>query len=152
MKKIYTLGIIIVMFVFYGCSSNKFNDSGLEQSTIIVNQDNINATIKDNIIKSSKENITVVLENKTEYEHSYGFDFNLEIELDNNWYKVPFDKNPQFIEIAIILKGNGKSEDVIELSKYFTNLPEGKYRIVKSLYLDGEEIVVSAPFEINNNK
>lgn len=152
MKKIYTLSIVIAMFIFYGCSSNNFNASDLEQSTIIVNYNNVNATTKESVIQSVKDDIGIVLENKTEYQYSYGEAFVLEVKLDNNWYKVPFDKNPQFLEIAINLKAHSKNEEVVELDKYFNNLPDGRYRIVKSLYHNGEEIVVMAPFEIKNSR
>ncbi|MPQ45185.1 immunoglobulin-like domain-containing protein [Clostridium tarantellae] len=152
MRKIYIFTIIMVIVVFYGCSSNTLNFSDLEPSTIVVNHDNISAIIKENIIRSSKEDITLILENKTQYEYYYGEYFNLEIELDNSWYKVPLDKNLDFKDLAIILKENSKSSDIIKLSKHFTNLPEGKYRIVKSLYLDDEETIIVAPFEIKNNK
>lgn len=152
MRKVYIFSIIMTMFILSSCSSKTLNISDLEPSTIVVNYDNINATTKEDIITSSKENITLVLENKTEYEYYYGLYFDLEVELDNNWYEVPFNKNPEFKEIGVCLNGNSTNEEKIELSKYFDTLPEGKYRIIKSLYLDGEKIVVAALFEIKNNK
>ena len=109
---------------------------------------NINITVKEETIKSSKENITLVLENKTEYEYFYGVDFELEVELDNKWYKIPFDKNTAFIEIGLLLKGNGESKEEIELYKYFSDLPDGKYRIVKTFYLDDEKTVAVGLFNI----
>lgn len=148
MRKVYIFSLIIIMFIFYSCSSKSLSISDLEPSIIVVNNDNINAVIKEDIITSSKESITLVLENKTVYEYSYGFSFNLEVELDINWYKVPFDKNAEFREIGLCLNGNSTGKEEIELSKYFDNLPEGKYRITKSFYLNGEKIDVGAPFEI----
>jgi len=152
MRKVYIFSIIMIMFILSGCSSKTLNISDLEPSTIIVNHDNINATTKEDIITSSKENITLVLENKTEYEYFYELYFYLEVELDNNWYKIPFNKNAEFKEIGLCLNGNSTNEEKIELSKYFANLSENKYRITKSLYLDGEKIYVAAPFEIKNNE
>ena len=119
MKKIYIFSIVIMMFILYGCSIKTLYISDLEPLDIVVDYDNINLTVKEDTIKSSKENITLVLENKTEYEYFYGVDFELEVELDNKWYKVPLDKNPAFIEIGLLLKGNSESEEEIELSKYF---------------------------------
>ena len=152
MWKVYIFSIIMIMFILSGCSSKTLNISDLEPSTIVANYDNINAITKEDIITSSKENITLVLENKTEYEYFYGLYFDLEVELDNNWYKIPFDKNPEFKEIGVRLNGNSTNEEKIELSKYFSSLPQGKYRITKSFYLDGEKIDVAAPFEIKNNE
>lgn len=148
MKKVYIFSIVIMMFIFYGCSSKTLNVSNLEPSDIVIDCDNINVVVQEETIKSSKESITLVLENKTEYEYFYGVDFELEVELDNRWYKIPFDKNPEFIEVGLILKGNGESNEKIELSKYFSDLPEGKYRVVKTFYLDGLKNVVAGLFNI----
>ncbi len=148
MKKIYILSIVIIMFIFYGCTSKTLDISDLEPSNIVVDSKNINITVKEETIKSSKENITLVLENKTEYEYFYGVDFELEVELDNKWYKIPFDKNTAFIEIGLLLKGNGESKEEIELYKYFSDLPDGKYRIVKTFYLDDEKTVAVGLFNI----
>ena len=147
-RKFYVISFIIVMVFMYGCSSRTLNVSDLEPSNIIINKDDITAKIKEDIIMSSKEDITLILENKTDYEYSYGVDFSLEVELDNKWYKVPFDKNSAFIEIGVVLKGNSESKEVLELSKYFSDLPDGKYRIVKTFYHDGKETFVEAPFEV----
>lgn len=150
MKKSYNyiFIIVIMMFIFYGCSRKTLDVSSLQPSDIVIDCDNINVTVQEETIKSSKENITLILENKTEYEYFYGVDFELEVELDNQWYKIPFDKNHEFIEIGLILKGNGKSNEEIELSKYFSDLPEGKYRVVKTFYLDGLKNVVVGLFNI----
>lgn len=148
MKKIYIFSIAILILTLCGCSINSLNVSDLEPSNIVVDYDNIKATVQEGTIKSSKENINLVLENKTEYEYSYGVDFELEIELDNKWYKIPFDEKPEFIEIALILKGNDESNEEIELSKYFSNLPDGKYRIVKTFYRDGIKSVIVGLFNI----
>ena len=136
------------MFIIYGCSIKILDISDLELSNIVEDCDNINLTVKKDTIKSSKENITLVLENKTEYEYYYGDDFELEVELNNEWYKVLFDKSSEFTEIRLVLKGNGESEEEIELSNYFLDLPDGKYRIVKTFYLDGVKIVVVGLFNI----
>ena len=87
MRKVYIFSIVIIMFIFYGCSSKTLDVSNLEPSDIVIDCDNINVTVQEETIKSSKENITLVLENKTEYEYFYGVDFELEVELDNQWYR-----------------------------------------------------------------
>ena len=149
MKKIYIFSIVIILFILYSCSSKTLDVSNLERSNIVVDCDNINVTVQEDTIKSSKENITLVLKNKTEYEYFYGVDFELEVELDNQWYKVPFDKNPEFTDLGLLLKGNSESNEKIELYKYFSDLTDGKYRIVKNFYLDGSKTVVVGLFNIN---
>lgn len=152
MKKIYIFSIVIMLFILYSCSSKTLDVSNLEPSNIIVDCDNINVTVQEDTIKSSKENITLVLENTTEHEYFYGAYFELEVELDNQWYKVPLSKNAEFNEIGLLLKGNGESNEEIELSKYFSDLPDGKYRILKDFYLDGAKTVIVGLFNIKNNK
>ena len=148
MKKNYIFSIAIMLFLLYGCSINSLNISDLEPSNIVADSNNISITIQEDTINSSKEAITLVLQNKTAYEYFYGVDFELEVESNNQWYKVPFDKNAAFIEIGLILKANSESTEKIELSKYFSDLPDGKYRIVKTFYLDGKQNLVVGLFNI----
>lgn len=92
MKKLYISIVIIGAFLFYGCSNTSFNISDLEPSAILVNEENINLTVKETCITSSEKNITLSLINETEHECIYGVDYNLEVELDNSWYSVPLKK------------------------------------------------------------
>lgn len=149
MKKIYIFIIVIILLLLYSCSNKTLDVSDLEKSNIAVDCDNINVTVQENTIKSSKENITLLLKNKTEYEYFYDLYFELEVELDNQWCKVPFNKNHEFNDIGLLLKGNGVSNEEIELSKYFSDLPDGKYRIAKNFYLDGAKTIVVGLFNIN---
>lgn len=148
MKKFYIFSIVIMLFILYSCSSKTLDLSALEPSNIVVDCNKINVTVQENTIKSSKENITLVLENKTEYEYFYEAYFELEVKLDNQWYKVPLSKNAEFNEIGLLLKGNSESNEEIQLSKYFSDLPDGNYRILKDFYFDGAKTVVVGLFNI----
>lgn len=92
MKKIYIFIIVIILLLLYSCSNKTLDVSDLEKSNIAVDCDNINITVQEDTIKSSKENITLLLKNKTEYEYFYDLYFELEVELDNQWCKVPLIK------------------------------------------------------------
>lgn len=150
MKRYCKFGIMVLMIFLYGCSGKNLSVSDLKPSTIVVDTEHVNALVKEGEIASSEEEINLVLENKTEYKYFYGLYFTLEIQSNNIWYIIPFAKNSNFIERGMILNSNSQDSMPIKLSEYFDYLPEGKYRIVKSLYLDAEEIIVVAPFEIKN--
>lgn len=60
MKKIYIFIIVIILLLLYSCSNKTLDVSDLEKSNIAVDCDNINVTVQENTIKSSKENITLV--------------------------------------------------------------------------------------------
>lgn len=130
-------------------SKNTSANLGLEKSDIVVNSEKVNAKIKENTIKKGTQSITLILENKTDKEIAYGKEFSLEKEQDGQWYKVPFKEEVAFIEIAMLLKPYESSEEEINLS-YFKNLQPGKYRVVKTIYLDDDKINVGATFEITS--
>lgn len=147
MKKIYILNTFLIILLLCGCSSKGFNTSHLNISNTIADCDNITLTVEEPTIKSFKEPITLIFKNTSNQEYCYGVDFKLEINLDDEWYEVPFTSG-EFIDIGIILDKNAEREETIDLSKYFSNLPEGTYRIVKTFYSNGLENVVVGSFKI----
>lgn len=66
--------------------------------------------------------------------------------------RYPSTKLMNLQKLDYFLKENDKSEEEIELSKYFSDLPDRKCRIVKIFYLNGEKTVVVGLFNIKNNK
>ena len=64
MKKSYNyiFIIVIMMFIFYGCSRKTLDVSSLQPSDILIDCDNINITVQEETIKSSKENMNTFME------------------------------------------------------------------------------------------
>lgn len=147
MRKIYILNTFLISLFLCGCSSKGFDTSHLNISTTVANCDTITLTVKEPTIKSFKEPITLILKNNSNQEYGYGTDFKLEINLENEWYEIPFVSG-EFIDIGIILDKYKENTETIDLSKYFSNLPEGNYRIVKNLYFDGINNTVVGSFKI----
>lgn len=77
----------------------------------------------------------------------YGKHFSLETYKDGSWYTVPFKKDTAFDEIGISLPPHKTNTESINLS-LFNQLSKGKYRIVKCLYSEGNELYVTAEFHI----
>lgn len=148
MKKIRFLLMIVSFLALVGCAKNAFRPSDLEPSTAMITEGEINGSVKESSIQSLDKNITLVFENLTDTEYYYGLAFVLEVELEGSWYQVPFDEEVAFIEIAMFLEGNAATEEVIDLSTYFKNLPAGKYRIVKDFWTDNQTVTIAPTFEI----
>lgn len=148
MKKIPSLLILLSYFILVGCTKNPFRASDLEPSTAVITEGEIRGSIKEGSIQSLEDKITLVFDNLTATDFYYGVPFTLEVELEKAWYRVPFDKNVAFIEIAMILKRNSSDEEVVELATYFDKLPVGKYRIVKDFQTENKTVTIASTFEI----
>ena len=135
--------LIILSFTVISCGAKEY-ELTLTKNTQIENADDIVMTIKD---KSDKE-LDLVIENKTDDEYVYGYVFELEVEKDEDWYRVPFKDNVAFIEIGIILKPKSNNNENIKLDTCFGELKKGKYRIVKEFYKDEEKKKVFVEFSL----
>lgn len=151
MKKIPWLLMIVSFLALAGCTSQTFRPSDLEPSTAMITAGDIKGRVKEGSIESLEEKITLVFDNLTDAEYYYGVPFTLEVALEGSWYQVPFDDAIAFIEIAILLEGNGTTEEVIDLSTYFKTLPDGKYRIVKDFHTENKTVTIAPTFEIQSN-
>ena len=119
--------LIILSFTVISCGAKEY-ELTLTKNTQIENADDIVMTIKD---KSDKE-LDLVIENKTDDEYVYGYVFELEVEKDENWYRVPFKDNVAFIEIGIILKPKSNNNENIKLDTCFGELKKGSKWILSS--------------------
>lgn len=149
MKKTYILMSAMVMsfiiLIATYLSSNYFN---MEKAKIQdINTNDIVASTSEDSIKHSTNLITLKIKNTSDIEYTYGKHFSLETYKDGSWYTVPFKKDTAFNEIAISLSPHKTNTESINLS-LFNKLSNGKYRIVKSLYSQGEELTVDAEFDV----
>lgn len=74
--------------------------------------------------------VTVLIDNQSGYEMSYGEYFSLETEQDGEWYVLPPQGTLEFDDIAYILQDMEQAEETCDLTAYGA-LPAGHYRIVK---------------------
>jgi hypothetical protein len=97
--------------------------------------------------------ITVNLENMSEYTYMYGHLYSMEYKDGDTWYKVPFNKGAGVFTMEGIALGPAeefaeKNPDGLTLDNTgsekvvldgFGRLPEGHYRILKEIYVTDEE-------------
>lgn len=136
MKRRLSVILILLTFSLIAIScGNMVKTSSGEKDSEIEKSNDIVMSIKE----QREKDLTLSIENKTNNEYVYGYEFYLEQEKDGKWNSVPFLKNVAFIEIGIILKPKGINNENIKLETYFRKLDKGKYRIVKEFYKDEEK-------------
>jgi len=152
MKKVMYIVILIILMVnSTACKAfKKLDVSKLEKSTYDVSQQSkdVALSIKEENIVKNTESITLIYTNFSDKEYIYGKEPHLEIEVDDIWYVVPTLETAAWDEMAYILSPNDIREDVFPIKEYYGELNEGSYRIVKTLYSDGESIFVLGEFKI----
>lgn len=136
MKRRLSVILILLTFSLIAIScGNMVKTSSGEKDSEIEKSNDIVMSIKE----QREKDLTLSIENKTNNEYVYGYEFWLEQENDINWKPVPFLKDVAFIEIGIILKPKGINNEKIKLETYFGKLEKGKYRIIKEFYKDEEK-------------
>lgn len=145
MKRILSVISILLSFslIVISCGNIVKTSSG-EKGLEIEKSNDIVMSIKG----QREKDLTLSIENKTNNEYVYGYEFYLEQENDGKWNNIPFLKDVAFIEIGVILKPMGINNENIKLETYFRKLDKGKYRIVKEFYKDEEKQKVSVEFSL----
>ena len=145
MKRRLSVILILLTFSLIAIScGNMVKTSSGEKGSEIEKSNDIVISIKE----QKEKDLTLSIENKTNNEYVYGYEFYLEQENDGKWNNVPFLKDVAFIEIGIILKPKGINNEKIKLETYFGKLEKGKYRIIKEFYKDEEKKKVFVEFSL----
>lgn len=141
------LSVILILLTFslivISCGNMVKTSSG-EKGSEIEKSNDIVISIKE----QKEKDLTLSIENKTNNEYVYGYEFYLEQENDGKWNNIPFIKDVAFIEIGIILKPMDINNENIKLATYFGKLEKGKYRIIKEFYKDEEKKKVFVEFSL----
>jgi hypothetical protein len=132
-----------------GCSkSKKWDKDQLEKgidSTEITN-DIVTAKLIETDFSKDTKSITIKFDNTTGNEMYYGKEPNLEVLIDEEWYKVPFKLDVGWDDIGLILEEEATYTE--NLSTYYNDLFDGRYRYYKSFYLDGVEVIAGVEFDM----
>ena len=83
------------------------------------------------VYSKNVEEITYIFENHTTMKASYGYDTDLEVFVNGQWYEINVKRSVD--AVAMILDGNKTREDIFQWNIEGYDLPEGKYRIIKQL-------------------
>lgn len=82
---------------------------------------------------ASSTGIELLLENTTENYYDYGEPFELEKQMDGEWYAVPIpdEENYGFTDIGYELRAGETAEESVDWEWLYGSLDSGEYRIVK---------------------
>lgn len=122
---------------------------------IVNNFHGVTMTVKKGTASASK--LTVVLENNSGSQCTYGEYYKLEKRINDQWYQVPvtFDGDYGFNSIGYNLFSGDAQEWTVDWNWLYGNLGEGEYRIVKDILdfrgtSDYDTYFLSAEFTITN--
>lgn len=89
-------------------------------------------SVKETAITPDTEPITIVIENNTDEEYTYGEEYSLERQTDGGWTKLEYLPNTAWNDIGIIVPARGKSEHQIRPANFYGEdaLTPGYYRYV----------------------
>lgn len=160
MKKILAIFILgIGCFVFASCTqkSNKKEDA----LNALINDNVVSLVVKDGSL--TNKNVTLILENNSNYNYEYGSSYSIEYQEGNAWCEKEPNNEMNFTMIAYGLGANESKEIMIDWEGNYGTLSSGIYRIViaispeldqvegatdKSESKPSEEIYLSAEFII----
>ncbi|WP_431804550.1 immunoglobulin-like domain-containing protein [Halobacillus andaensis] len=90
-------------------------------------------SVKEGTVSST--GLTVILENNSEKQCTYGEHFLLEKKMEGRWYQVPIalDGNYGFEDIGYDLDSSDSREWTVDWDWLYGGLEPGEYRIVKDI-------------------
>ena len=152
MKKILTIVLIgMACFSLVGCTNNSIKVG--DESKYMVSDNLVSLKVKGGSLTKSKA--TLILENNTDDDYSYGNPYSIEKEEESIWYELKPIKELFFTLPAYVLKAKESTEIEINWESTYGKLTPGKYRIVKGVFreidvpIEEEDIVyISAEFTI----
>ena len=143
--------LIISISVLTACKSNKELDiNKLEKSNYDTSQQSKEVTlrVKEENVNSKTESITLIYNNLSDKEYTYGQEPHLEVEVDGVWYVVKTLENVAWDDIGYLLSSKSNREDTFSIKNNYGELNEGNYRIIKTLYSNGEPLFSIVEFKV----
>ncbi len=106
-----------------------------------LNEGKVSVTVKADTL--TKNGVTLVIKNNTKEEGNYGYPFLLEKQENGKWRLI--NENQAFILPSILLEPNSTAEHT---AVFDGPLSKGKYRMIKSFYLESGTVTTHLEFEI----
>lgn len=154
MKKFISIIMLIISIsLLTACKSTKEIDiNKLKKSNYDISKQSMNVTlsVKEGVIDTKSESITLVYTNISDKEYTFGKEPHLEVKANKEWYVVKTLENVGWDDIGYILAKKNICEEVLPLKDYYGSLNVGNYRIIKTLYSNGEPIYSFAEFKIED--
>lgn len=145
-RAILAAGLAALTVLSVGCGEKKNDDESSKIQLPIsdftkTEHTEISLSVKPETVRDS--GMTISITNNTSGDISYGTDFLVEQLFGDIWYETAF--NSMSLSVAVTLKSKETTEQEIS----FDNLLDpGKYRIIKTFDIAGEEVGFDAEFEI----
>ncbi|MDD4699369.1 MAG: hypothetical protein PHV07_03810 [Oscillospiraceae bacterium] len=140
MKKFFTILLsILAITILVSCTAS--------QDTKITEIENVSMTIQEGSITPT--GLTVIITDKNNPTYQYG-----------EWYEIEKSENGAWVDIPAVVKGDygfnliayntigNKLKLDVDWEWLYGTLDKGEYRMLKNLYIDGENIYFNAEFNI----
>jgi len=109
----------------------------------------ISMIVRDETVGPQTETVTLVIQNLSGKKFEYGAPYEIEKQIDGEWYSYPPEEDIGFIMILYMLEPNATVEETIILYSFYGSLKPGIYRVVKSFSAeDGTEGAAFAAFTV----
>lgn len=145
MKKILLIIIsILTIFTITGCTNTRIG----KKSPYDITNDKVTMEVKEKTL--TKSGATIIMQNKTNAEFTYGEPYHLEIKHEDSWHILELEPNNDlfFTMPAYTLKANESVEKEYNWEHGYGKLKKGTYRLVKDIIIDKDKVYIAAEFTI----
>ena len=124
------------------------DDVGTKIEEITFNRDKENVKIEVLMDTVTRNGATVIITDKNENPYGWGKSYKLQQKIADEWYNMAPHTEMIFEEIGYILNSNGQYTENIDWTRFYGELGNGTFRIVKDTYDKGYINFYSNEFEI----
>ena len=124
------------------------DDVGTQTEEMNFNRDKSKVTIEVLLDTVTSKGATIVVTDKNEYSFGWGKSYKLQRKTDDEWKDLKPKTDMSFEEIAYALDKNGQFKQSIDWTRFYGELDNGIYRVVKNTYDKGYIYFYSNEFEI----
>ena len=124
------------------------DDVGTKIEEIDFNREKEKVTIEVLMDTVTRKGVTIVITDKNENPYGWGKSYKLQQKIVDEWYNMAPQTEMIFEEIAYILDEHGQFRQNIDWTRYYGELGNGTFRIVKDTYDKGYIDFYSNEFEI----
>ncbi len=157
-RAVQILALLFSVLFLSACAGKRLGDSSVDVRRLNT-FDGISVYTEQSEYPVGTKEIQLNIENNSEYEASYVPYFILEVEMEDTWKELPFQSGEEFFEeIAYLLPPGKKAQEVIDLDRFDFKWKPGKYRIVKTIYVNngstgnaGDYYLFSAEFTLTSD-
>lgn len=124
------------------------DDVETKAEEVIINRNKEEVTIEVLMDTVTRNGATIVITDKNEKQYGWGKSYKLQQKIADEWYNMAPQTEMIFEEIAYILDENGQFTENIDWTRFYGELGNGSFRIVKDTYDNGYIDFYSNEFEI----